>query len=381
MRTFVSAAVFSVLVLAAQPAAISQQSDSSSQSQQSSTSANAQITLPAGTKVVLALTSPVWAKSAKPGDSIYSATAFPVVAGNEMAIPPGTYVEGKIDALSKPSLFSSHAEFQLHFTKLIFGNGYTVELPDVADTSSSSGSQGGPGAAPNIEVAVAHVYVDVSSRSDLLLDNGTQIEMILQTPLSLDAKSVANAARHSQVPQTGPVKSATRCVPVPPSPGTPDTVIPGTPGSPGTPDTVIPGAPGMPPTVIPGTPATPGTPPTIIPGSPGFAGVACPGPPVVVSKPAGQDIHTKSFQLSSALQVAGVLLPAGKYQVMWVGIGPTTEVDIVQNKKVVVHLQARVVELEEKARADEWSTRANPDGSVSLTELRFAGESFELVFN
>ena len=48
------------------------------------------IVLPAGTPVQLVLTAPLWAKSAKPGESIYAQTAFPVVLNNQMAIPAGT---------------------------------------------------------------------------------------------------------------------------------------------------------------------------------------------------------------------------------------------------------------------------------------------------
>jgi hypothetical protein len=347
--------------------------------------------------VALALTSPIWAKTAKVGDIVHAATGFPVTVGNDMAIPPGTYVEGRIDALTRPSWRSAHAEFQLHFTRLIFANGYTVELPDVIENTGGMGSQAqtnnasafqpamdtgaSASAAADIEAAVARVYVEVTSRNDILLDNGAPIEMLLQSPLSLEADAVAAAVSRSKPLQIGPSKSSTRCVPTPGTPGTQDTVIPGTPGTPGTPDIVIPGGPGMPTTVIPGTPATPGTPPTVIPGTPGFAGTVCPGPPVVTSAPSGKDLHAKTIALASPMQIGGVPLAAGIYQIRWSGLGPTAQAEIVQNKKQIVQAPARIVILGKASLANEVAPRTNADGSIALASLQFAGETFALFFD
>src|SRR5258708_25138032 len=85
--------------LSQQAAAQAPQSDFQPPTQDASTHEKPAIIVPAGTKVALTLTSPIWARSANVGDTIHSATSFPVAIGNEMAIPPGTYVEGKIDAL------------------------------------------------------------------------------------------------------------------------------------------------------------------------------------------------------------------------------------------------------------------------------------------
>jgi hypothetical protein len=345
----------------------------------------ADIIVPEGTSVAVALTSPLWTRNVKVGDSIYASTAFPVAVNNQMAIPPGTYAEGVIDALTRPRLLSSHAELQIHFTKLIFANGYTVELkPSAAiNVPVSQGSETASAAPqfPDVEPAVAFVYADVSARSDVLLDNGAQFEMVVQTPLVLDAKSVAAAVRRSAPLQFSALKSSTRCVPTPGTPGTSDTVIPGTPPTPGTPDTVIPGAPGMPPTIIPGTPGTPGTPPTIIPGTPGTSGTTCPGPPIVTSPPANKDLHTKTFALTSSFQVGGVQVSPGTYQASWTGMGPRAQVEILQNKKVVARAQARVRVLVGKSPDNAASPRANADGTNSLSALRFAGEDFALFFD
>jgi hypothetical protein len=237
------------------------------------------VILSAGTKVELAVTAPVWARTAKPGDPLYTQTDFPVVAGNSIAIPAGTYVEGRIEAITEPTRRTSRAELKIAFTKIIFANGYTIVLPDFSLAGAADAADGNVGPA----ATVALVTAEVSTWNDLLLDNGAQIEMTLAAPLVLDTTQVANAMPLSRAPAPGKFKSATLCRPTagdPGSPGTPDTVIP---GSPGTPSITIPGGPGMPDTTIPGTP---GTPPTVIPGtpgSPGTPGTVCPAAPIVIS--------------------------------------------------------------------------------------------------
>jgi hypothetical protein len=230
--------------------------------------------LPAGTRIELVVTRPEWAQSAKNGDTIYAQTSFPVVAGGSMAIPAGTYVEGTIEGVTRPARKLEHAEIQVLFTKIIFANGYTLELPGGTTTMQASPVPG--------ETLIA-ITIQVTSANDLLLDNGSEVEMTLGAPLMLDAKQIVQSIPLSRVPQPGQLQSATLCRDVPGSPGTPgspDTVIP---GSPGTPDITIPGGPGMPDTTIPGTPATPDT---VIPGSPGTrgdAGYTCPARPLVIS--------------------------------------------------------------------------------------------------
>lgn len=392
MRRIVAAILLTAWVsLSQQAAAQAPQPGVQPSAQNASAQKKPTIIVPAGTKVALALTSPIWARSANVGDTIHSATSFPVAISNEMAIPPGTYVEGKIDTLKPPGWFSNHAEFQLHFTKLVFANGYTVELPLVPEDfgSSASAPVSGSGMASHlttaasatrtstiyVAAAVARVYVEVTPRNDILLDNGAPIEMLLQSPLSLDADSVAAAVSRSKPLQFTATKSSTKCMPTPGTPGTPDTVIP---GSSGTPDTVIPGAPGMPDTVIPGIPATPTT---VIPGTPGTPGTVCPGPPIVTSVPVGRDVHTKTITVTSAVQVGGAQLAPGKYQIRWTGLGPTAPLEIVLNRKQVIQTNARVVILGIRPSADEVVPRTNADGTISLGSLEFAGETFALFFD
>jgi hypothetical protein len=309
----------------------------------------APITIPPETKIQLAVTRPIWARAASVGDQIYALTAFPVAINGEMALPAGTYAQGVIDGFTRPTWRSPHAEFQIHFTKLVFANGYVVELLDGSATSAA--------------------YVQVSVSNDVLLDNGSPLEMVLHNPLSLDAKNIAAAIRVSKPPQFSQFKSATRCVPTPGTSGTSDTVIPGT--SP----TVIPGGPGMPDTVIPGTS------PTIISGTPGTPGTSCAAPPIVSDKPFPQGIHRESFRVTRPFSIAGQQLAAGSYQVEWVGPGPTASVDILQNGAVVTRVQARVVTLDKKSPNSQVNVQAGANGTDELISIQFKRNTLELFFN
>jgi hypothetical protein len=223
--------------------------------QSTTTKASSRIVLPTGTKVAMVVTRPIWAKTAKPGDTLYSQTVFPVSINGTMAIPSGSYIEGVIDDLTRPTRRKDRATLSVHFTKIIFANGYTVVLPKASSDSTHSER--------------ALVVVQVSTANDLLLDNGAQIELTLTNALKLNATQAAKAILLSNAPQPGQFRSATLCRPtagIPGSPGTPDTVIPGTPGTAGTPDS--PGTPGTPDTVVPGTPGTPDIPGTYCPAAP-----------------------------------------------------------------------------------------------------------------
>ena len=245
--------------------------------------------LPAGTRIELSVTAPVWAAQAKVGDPLYMQTSFPVLAGGGIAIPAGTWVQGRIESVERPSRRQKHAEIEVLFTKMVFADGYVIALPDVdaariAYLNPVPNSSSNSDAIASAPIATAaKLTVNASPANDLLLDNGAEIEMTLAAPLALDRSEIALAVPLSRAPQPGAAKSATLCRPTPGTPGTPgtpDTVIP---GSPGTPSTTIPGGPGMPDTVLPGTPATPDTVIPGSPGSPGFAGTVCPAAPLVIS--------------------------------------------------------------------------------------------------
>jgi len=282
MTRIAHVASFVLLLYSAQPGRGLAQLPQSATPQTAVATPSPTLTLPAGTKLELALTRPIWAKTAKAGDPIYAEINFPTAAAGKIAIPAGTYVAGEIQAITRPTRKLSRAELSILLSKIVFANGYTVLLPaaTVVPTIVTAAPASSNLTPPATKVEVT---VEVRTSNDLLLDNGAQIEMTLAAPLALDAKQVALAIPMTRAPGPGSFKSATLCRPTsgfPGSPGTPDTVIPGTPG---TPSITIPGGPGMPDTTIPGTPGTPSITIPGTPGTPDTPSTVCPAAPIVVS--------------------------------------------------------------------------------------------------
>ena len=103
------------------------------------------IDVPAGTKIPLNLVTQIMSKSTKPGATVRAVVAFPVTVGNQLAIPAGTYVEGQLVSATAKSgkktrygaaNTASSSGLQIHFTKLVYANGYTVLL-DAQNTDAS----------------------------------------------------------------------------------------------------------------------------------------------------------------------------------------------------------------------------------------------------
>jgi hypothetical protein len=93
-----------------------------------STPAAPSIVVPAGTAVPLTLMNPVKSKSTKPGDQVRAVVAFPVTVGSRLAIPTGTFVEGTVTQVNAKPLKNQSPTVRIHFTQLLFPNGYSVTL-------------------------------------------------------------------------------------------------------------------------------------------------------------------------------------------------------------------------------------------------------------
>lgn len=192
------------------------------------------IVLPAGTRIPLSLASPITSKAARPGAPVRATTGFPVAVGTQLAIPTGAYVEGVIDQVTKKS--RSGPSLQIHFTRLIYPNGYAVMLdgtnvqakareensnaPQSAALSETGGAtlafagqqsppplpplpHSGPSAGLIVGGVVGATAVAVLAfvfghhRADnaLLFDTGWQFDMVLQNPLVIDlGRSGVNGA-------------------------------------------------------------------------------------------------------------------------------------------------------------------------------------------
>ena len=283
------------------------------------------ITIPAGTSVALVLTHPIQSRYIHRGDDIYAQISSPVNNDTEVVIPPGTFVQGKVDKLERRG---GRGELRLQSMSITFPDGYvapiagpiTLESSDgyalkdpgsgrmsgmfllpvagaglgalighgVANTKPGTitsslppGCTGPPpgclsssltvpahpgmaiamGAGIGVAVGMVSSLVFLTSTRHFFLDVGSPVEMVLQQPVTLKRDEVTTAVRDSEQSPVQPQPVASRPQP-PPMLNTPgDHGTCYTPGSPGTPDIVIPGVPG--PDGIPGPSTTiPGIPPT-----------------------------------------------------------------------------------------------------------------------
>ena len=86
-----------------------------------------------------------------------------------------------------------------------------------------------------------------------------------------------------------------------------------------------------------------------------------------------------SLQVSDAVTVSGKQLARGEYTVKWEGNGPNVELNILQGKKVVATMPARLIDLNRSADGNSAVVRKNDDGSRTLAEIRFAGKKYALA--
>lgn len=88
-----------------------------------------EIVIPAGTKIPISLKNAISTKGNRQGDPVYAQTTFPVVVNDRIVIPAGTYMQGRIMQIKPAGRIKNRAEVMMHFTTLIYPNGYTVILP------------------------------------------------------------------------------------------------------------------------------------------------------------------------------------------------------------------------------------------------------------
>jgi hypothetical protein len=202
------------------------------------------ISIPAGTKLSLVLTHSVLSRSIHRGDAVYAQTIFPITLGKDVVIPPGTFVQGKVDKLVRDG---SRGELHLQSMSVIFPDGYTAPVPGPMNLESDEGyvlldpgkgrlagaiaaPMAGLGAGLLIGHAVSNspgttingmnfnmsraestgiggligaatggiVSLVILTRGhQFFLDVGTPVDMTLQQPLVLEAGPVNDAVRQS----------------------------------------------------------------------------------------------------------------------------------------------------------------------------------------
>lgn len=97
---------------------------------------SAVVTIPAGTRIVLVLTHPVQSRVLHRGDDIYAQVTAPVSVGNQVVIPPGTFVQGIVDKLEERG---GRGELHLQSMAITFPDGYTSAVPGPMTLLSDEG--------------------------------------------------------------------------------------------------------------------------------------------------------------------------------------------------------------------------------------------------
>jgi hypothetical protein len=85
-----------------------------------------------------------------------------------------------------------------------------------------------------------------------------------------------------------------------------------------------------------------------------------------------------NLTLNNPTSINGTSLKAGEYKLLWDGNGPNVEVSIVQGKKVIAKVPAKVVDLNQSSANDAALLKQNSDGSTTLAGVRFQGKKFAL---
>jgi len=110
------------------------------------------ILIPTGTRIGVILESGISTATAKPGDSVYFRTSFPITIDNKVVIPVGSYLRGEVTESKRPGRVKGKGELRLRLHTLVFPNGYTVDMnaePHSTDAgqvkTDEEGKMTGPG--------------------------------------------------------------------------------------------------------------------------------------------------------------------------------------------------------------------------------------------
>ncbi|MCU1310775.1 MAG: hypothetical protein JWO20_1900, partial [Candidatus Angelobacter sp.] len=109
------------------------------------------ITIPAGTHLAMALTHPVDSKTIHRGDEIFAQTTSPVIVSNQVVIPAGTFVQGKVDKLARRG---SRGELLMRSVSVVFPNGYVASIGGPVNMESDEGTAwNNPGSATKVALS------------------------------------------------------------------------------------------------------------------------------------------------------------------------------------------------------------------------------------
>lgn len=95
------------------------------------------VTLPAGTQLALVLTHPIDSKATRRGDPVFAQITDPVPLGNQVVIPPGAAVQGKVDKLARQG---TRAELWMQSASIAFPDGFVVNISGPLEIKGGEGT-------------------------------------------------------------------------------------------------------------------------------------------------------------------------------------------------------------------------------------------------
>lgn len=205
------------------------------------------ITLPARTRLLMKLVSPLHSTSSTPGSGVYLETMFPIVHDDRVVIPEHTRVIGTVADEKRPGRVLGRAQMRIRFTQLILPDNQVVpiaagvqSLPgssrnrtvdqegtiepvdqidaDIYTVATTTGAGVLAGSISHTGIGVGHgaliggglglAKVLFTRGDEISLPVGTRVEMVLQHPLTVQPTFFATTAANADSPDVEPQPSA-----------------------------------------------------------------------------------------------------------------------------------------------------------------------------
>ncbi len=213
-------------------------------SKSAAASASSKLVVPADTTIPLQLKNSITSRTAYVGQAIYCETIYPITVNNRIVIPVGTYVKGSVTQVIRPGHVKGKAQLGLRFESITLPNGTTRPLRATLSGYAGNGKEGfrrdeskvegestkgenaekvatttitgaeigtiagaanrsvgkGLGIGSAAGAAGGLIWVLATRGKDILLPPGTNLELQLTQPLSLERDEVDLGPEQPQGP-------------------------------------------------------------------------------------------------------------------------------------------------------------------------------------
>src|SRR5262245_54932798 len=189
-----------------------------------------ELVVPAGTNLPIALSTFLNSRSTQVGDTFYADTTYPVWIQQRLVIPRGSIVKGTVTKVVRPGKVKGKAQLAIRFDNILLPNGITRDLvaifqglhgpgeekidrqTETVEMDSSKGVDAGQVAGPTSQGAIIGAVagegkgaliggaaggavglatVLLSRGKELVLEPGTQFDLVLKQPLRFAYGEVA----------------------------------------------------------------------------------------------------------------------------------------------------------------------------------------------